>query len=226
MHTCTPTELVRKLEEENAALKEHVADHQLLFKDYAAAQHRIKVLREASQAVLDAMNNEAKAEMTLENAGNNFTNWDAEDAAYCKALVTSSEANRTLLKALALHDSTAELDAALKEELETTKRAFVTRYEQLLAAQQENATIIKERDYAQQMLKGCATENTALKEDYKICKHSLENLKHDLIYKNARIKQLREALEKIEKEDPRHLWTCRDALTLPAAIDAAMKEQP
>jgi hypothetical protein len=72
---------IEELEAENAALKEHVADHQLLFKDYAAAQHRIKQLREACEAAL------------------------SDDQPYidkCKA-------------ALATPDSTAELDAVMKD---------------------------------------------------------------------------------------------------------------
>ena len=78
---CNGKKRIDELEAENAALKEHVADHQLLFKDYAAAQHRIKQLRGACEAAL------------------------SDDQPYinkCKA-------------ALALPDSTAELDAVMKD---------------------------------------------------------------------------------------------------------------
>lgn len=107
VHTCSPSDLVRKLEEEsamwkasclrdaarvdelaaeNAALKEHVADHQLLFKDYAAAQHRIKQLREA-------------VEFLVEN----------------EASFGYSRPYDEARAVLALPDSTAELDAVMKD---------------------------------------------------------------------------------------------------------------
>lgn len=73
-------------EKEVAALKEQVADHQLLFKDYATAQHRIKQLREV-----------------LGYYTNATSGTDGED--------DGGIARRVL----ALPDNTAELDAVMKD---------------------------------------------------------------------------------------------------------------
>jgi hypothetical protein len=46
----------------------------------------------------------------------------------------------------------------------------------------------------------------ALEADYKICKHSLENLKHDMIYKNAKNKELEAENAELRKNAERHRY--------------------
>ncbi len=60
-----------------------------------------------------------------------------------------------------------------------------------------------------------------LEADYKICKHSLENLKHDMIYKNAKNKEL-EAENAVGKADYLRLTTKVEALK---AEVAALKDE-
>ena len=83
---CSGKMRIEELEQENAALKEHVADHQLLFKDYATAQHSIKRLREV-----------------LGYYTNATSGTDGEDD------------GGIARRALALPDSTAKLDAVMKD---------------------------------------------------------------------------------------------------------------
>jgi len=66
-----------------------------------ATKTALATLQKLAQAVLDARNREALAAMTLENAANNYSQYDAEERAHVQALIETSKAERALREELA-----------------------------------------------------------------------------------------------------------------------------
>lgn len=119
-HACECREAkFAELEDKTKALEEQVEDHQLLFKDYAAAQARIVVLREALDKVNKAYD---KVSDGIQHDLENGVKWLNKQAAQkfnkeypgvVKALDALLDASITADDVLAQPDDTTALDELL-----------------------------------------------------------------------------------------------------------------